>query len=152
MPRVVTSSGARNLGRIRRSTAPLAVTLLLTALISGDAVGAQSKALAKGTVADRPVMIYALGQESCGLWLDAYTHRDNKMDLRLQQFDAYLFGFASAYNMYGPDGPGSTNNILSGDVYAQHAFFERHCHDHPLDVYVNAITTLLGELSGKNLK
>jgi hypothetical protein len=94
---------------------------------------------------DPQVAIYSLGTNSCGLWLDAYANRHKEKDVRLLQFDAYLHGFASAYNLYGPDN-NRPRSILSTDEYAQHAFLERYCREHPIDHYVKAITALFDEL------
>jgi len=99
---------------------------------------------------DRQVAVYSLGQESCGLWLDAYAKRNTGRDIRLVQFESYLEGFATAYNIYGPDTGGTQNHILSTDVYAQRAFLERYCREHPIDSYLNAINALFRELRKKS--
>ena len=129
---------------------PFIAAVLLSALASVNLPAAQTETPRTGAPTDRSVAIYAVGNESCALWLDVYAHRDDK-DTRLTQFDAYLNGFATAYNIYGPDDLAArANNVLTSAPPTQHAFFESYCRDHPLDLYLDAVTQLLKDRRAKS--
>ena len=117
--------------------------------LSGTFVRAQTDTPHKGSPADRPVAIYSVGNDSCAQWSDAWTHR-SVTDARLDLFDAFLNGYATAYNIYGPDDLASKgNNVLKNPLPAQHAFLEKYCTDHPLDLYLDAVNQLLADLHPK---
>jgi hypothetical protein len=140
------SARSRILGRMRIHAF---AAVLLSALASMTLLAAQTETPRKGAPADRPVAIYAVGNESCAVWLDVYAHRDDR-DARLVQFDAYLNGFATAYNIYGPDDlTARGNNVLTSPPLLQHASLETYCRDHPLDLYLDAVNQLLRDLRAK---
>jgi hypothetical protein len=110
---------------------------------------AQTDTPQKGSPADRPIAIYSQGNDSCAQWSDAWTHR-GPTDARMDLFDAFLNGFATAYNIYGPDDLASKgNNVLNTSLPAQHAFLEKYCGDHPLDLYLDAVNQLLASVHPK---
>jgi hypothetical protein len=136
-----------------------AVTLSALVALSAPAMGTLLRAQTdtpntpntphKGSPADRPVAIYSMGNDSCATWSDAWTHRGGQ-DTRVELFDAYLNGFATAYNIYGPDDLAARgNNVLNNSLQAQHTFLEKYCSDHPLDLYLDAINQMLADLRPK---
>jgi len=97
--------------------------------------------------ATNPVAVYAPGTSSCGEWLDAREEmKTNKLDVRYLQFEAFLFGFASAYNWYNADAPSSGSIFGETDVYSQRAYLDKYCRDNPTDAFVLAVIALLNHL------
>ena len=117
-----------------------ALAALAVMSLSGTPVRAQTDTPHKGSP----------GNDSCAQWSDAWTHR-SVTDARLDLFDAFLNGYATAYNIYGPDDLASKgNNVLNNPLPAQHAFLEKYCTDHPLDLYLDAVNQLLADLRPKS--
>jgi hypothetical protein len=92
------------------------------------------------------VAVYSPGTVSCGLWLDARASKDAN-DVRITQLEAFVFGYATAYNSLVP-GPtvDGKRNVLHVDIYGQRAFLDQHCREHPTDMFVNAVSALLKHL------
>src|SRR3989442_1679751 len=78
------------------------------------------------------VPVCAPGVSSCGAWLDAREGAEkNKNDVRQLQFEAYLLGFASAYNWYVGDAPSPKGILGETDMYAQRPYLDKYCRDNP---------------------
>ena len=96
------------------------------------------------------VGVYTLGQESCGLFLEAYERRDEPLDIRYTQFHAFMSGYMTAFNFFAEERfPVETEafNILNDtQVVAQDAFLANYCRENPLDLFYEAIDELIDEL------
>lgn len=93
------------------------------------------------------VVVYAPGSSSCGAWLDARDGATkNKSDVRHLRFEAFLFGFASAYNWYVGDAPSAKGVLGETDVYGQWAYLDKYCRDNPTHAFVAAVSDLLKHL------
>ncbi len=95
------------------------------------------------------VMVYSPGTVSCGVWLDARQAADkNQLDIRIHQFDAYLLGFATAFNYYAIQN--GTRDILGNtDHYAARFYLDNYCRNNPTDTLVHAIQDLMLHLQTK---
>ena len=93
------------------------------------------------------VAIYAPGTSSCGAWLDAReAAKNNKNDVRHFQFEAFVFGFASAYNWYVGDAPSAKGILGETDVYGQWSYLDKYCRDNPTHAFAAATSELLSHL------
>ena len=93
------------------------------------------------------VPVYAPGTASCGAWLDARDRaKKNKTDVRQLQFEAYLLGFASAYNWYVGDASSLRGVLGETDIYAQRSYLDKYCRDNPTHAFVAAVADLLNHL------
>lgn len=93
------------------------------------------------------VAIYAPGTSSCGAWLDAReAAKNNKNDVRHLQFEAFVFGFASAYNWYVGDAPSAKGVLGDTDVYGQWSYLDKYCRDNPTHAFAKATSELLNHL------
>ncbi len=123
-----------------------ALTTIALVLICSDAsaqTGPRQTAKAKRI---RSVAIYAPGTSSCGTWLDAReAAKNNENDVRHLQFEAFVFGFASAYNWYVGDAP-SGGVLGDTDVYGQWSYLDKYCRDNPTHAFATATKKLLNHL------
>ena len=124
----------------------LAIFILLSVNISGAVVQKINRPNNSDGAEDSRA-IYVPGSSSCGLWLELREHQQRANDARQIQFESFLLGYAAAYNYYveGPRRDG-VRNVLHIDVYGRRAFLDRYCHQHPTDVFVNAVNALLYDL------
>ncbi|MGH9236925.1 MAG: hypothetical protein ACRD3G_02700 [Vicinamibacterales bacterium] len=102
-------------------------------------------------------MSYAPGNTACINWTNARqaAQQGNRNgNERLQQFDAFLNGFATAYNAFGPlrDGLDPTlpfMNVLEGISAAQlHVYLDRHCGERPTIPFAEAVRAVVREAAG----
>lgn len=94
-----------------------------------------------------PVAFYSPGSSSCGAWLDAREgEKKGPSDVRHLQFEAFLLGFASAYNLYVGDAPSPRGILGETDAYSQWAYLDKYCRDKPTDAFFRAVLDLLNHL------
>lgn len=92
-------------------------------------------------------VVYSLGSSSCGTWLEAREGvKSNRNDVRHLQFEAFLSGFASAYNWYVADVPSAKGVIGEVDPAGQWAYLDKYCHDNPTHAFAAAVANLLDHL------
>jgi hypothetical protein len=91
-------------------------------------------------------MTYAPGSSSCGTWLDARDKaKTNARDMRQLQFESFVFGFASAYNLYVSDAP--SVGILSGtDFEGAFAYIDKACREDPTVAFTYTVNMLMDHL------
>lgn len=126
--------------------ASLILASVILCLSQAGARGEQEAASQK-VKDDAPVAIYAPGTRSCGVWLDTRAGKV-KNDIRQEQMESYLLGFASAYNLYteGQLNDGQRDILHVADMYGQRAFLDKYCREHPTDIFVKAVVALLKHL------
>jgi hypothetical protein len=60
-----------------------------------------------------------------------------------------VFGFATAYNLYAPrpsERSAEGRDVLHVDIYAQRAFLDEYCGQHPTEVFVSAVVAMIRHL------
>ena len=124
--------------------------LVTTALVlMGGLVIAQTVKPGQSTTI-RPndnVVVYAPGSSSCGAWLEAREGaKTNRSDVRHFQFEAFLSGFASAYNWYVGDVPSAKGIMGEMDAAGQWAYLDKYCRDNPTHAFASAANNLLDHL------
>ena len=91
--------------------------------------------------------VYSPGTVSCGLWLDARASAGQTNDIRLLQLEAFVYGFATAYNFYVPGSKfEGKRDVLHVDGYAIDAFLDQYCRENSTQMFVHAVTALLEHL------
>ena len=87
---------------------------------------------------------YAPGTASCGSWTEArINHRQADNDVRFYQFEAYMYGYASAYNQLS----NKTINVMGKtDADGAYGFIDKYCADRPTETFVAAVIALLRHL------
>jgi hypothetical protein len=97
------------------------------------------------------VAVYSPGAAPCSTWLEGFANREDPKDIRLKQFDAYLHGFATAYNVYAFNEPNATDDILkTSDLARMHAYLENYCRTSPVEIYYKAVRALLDDLRAQH--
>jgi hypothetical protein len=93
-----------------------------------------------------PVAVYAVGAESCGAWLVAReVAKSYSRDVRHLQFEAFVYGMATGYNLYVADA--KHPDVLAGiDAYGQWAYLDRVCREDPHAKFVGAVGELFEHL------
>jgi len=124
--------------------------LMATALVlMGSVVIAQTARPRQGATT-RPsegVVVYSPGSSSCGAWLEAREGaKTDRSDFRHLQFEAFLSGFASAYNWYVGDVTSAKGVIGEMDAAGQWAYMDKYCRDNPTHAFAAAVSNLLDHL------
>lgn len=92
-------------------------------------------------------VVYSPGGASCGTWLEAREGvKSNTNDAPHLQFEAFLSGFASAYNWYVADVPSAKGVIGEVDSAGQWAYLDKYCRDNPTHAFAAAVANLLDHL------
>lgn len=105
-----------------------------------------------------PVAIYAPGTASCGAWLGArQAHlKHTPGDVRFIQFESFVAGYASAYNIYagGPPGPDVlARSVLGGTSVEQHwGIIDTFCSHNPKQPFHQGVVALINELNARTVK
>lgn len=74
----------------------------------------------------------------------AHRQTDNG-DVRFYQFEAFMYGYATAYNRFS----NKTNNVLrKTDAEGTYGFLDKYCAEQPTDTFLDAVTALLRHLEG----
>lgn len=93
------------------------------------------------------VVVYSPGSSSCGAWLEAREGaKANRSDVRHLQFEAFLSGFASAYNWYVGDVTSAKGIVGEIDAAGQWAYLDKYCRDNPTHAFASAVSNLLDHL------
>jgi hypothetical protein len=112
--------------------------------------------LSQQTAREVPVAIYAPGTASCESWLSARAAHLTRTpgDVRFVQFEAYVAGYASAYNVYAtPSSEGGARNVLNTATMSEHwGIVDTFCKHHPKRPFHQGVVALLNELDARSMK
>jgi hypothetical protein len=132
------STGAR--ATVLTQAAALARPLVVAAVAASALLWAGASSAAPNTYT-----VLAFGNLSCGNYL---SHRQSEADgdLISDAMFAWLMGYLTAYNDYGPGDGNITGNTDSSGVQA---WLDSYCQAHPLDRLVAAAQALVAELKSR---
>jgi hypothetical protein len=115
-------------------------TLLVACLLASLGTAAAQKQ-------DRLIAFYGVGTSSCGTWLDAGDgEKRNKNDIRRRQFESWMDGYLSGYNMWASNAP--AEGIYRTDVAGARRLLDNYCRENPTATFVSAVGTLIAEQRG----
>lgn len=103
-----------------------------------------------------PVAVYAPGTASCESFLAARAAHLKRArgDSRFVQFESFLTGYATAYNVYA-DAPTTegARHILGTETMDQHwGIVETFCQHNPKKPFQQGIAALVNELNARSAK
>lgn len=103
-----------------------------------------------------PVAIYAPGTSSCESWLSAREAHLKRTpgDNRFVQFESFVAGYASAYNVFASAKPtGGARNILNTATADEHwGIIDTFCKDNPKQPFHQGVLALVNELNARGAK
>lgn len=111
------------------------VLLALTALFLIAMTGAEARTAGGGGFT-----VLGMGNKSCGSWV---ADRKAKSGVDLVE-EAWVLGFLSAYNEFGPEADDVTAQT---DVAGVSGWIDNYCTAHPLDTIALAAQALIVELN-----
>ena len=86
------------------------------------------------------VTIYGLGTAPCRTWTEAReSARTSQTDSRQAQFESWIYGYASAYSIFGR----GSHDVLRTDTAGFRTFLDGYCRDNPSDIFQTAVTELI---------
>jgi len=106
-----------------------------------------SSTLALPVDSQRPgdVAVYGVGTASCGAWLEARAAKPSRLDIRVRQFETWLHGYLTAYNVFISGSP----DVLKTDAAGMRAFVDKYCKDNPTAAFIAAANNFLVDQGGK---
>jgi hypothetical protein len=103
-----------------------------------------------------PVAVYPPGTASCDSWLSARAAhlKHTPGDMRFAQFESFVAGYASAYNVFASaPATGGARNILNTTTVDEHwGIIDAFCKDNPKQPFHQGVLALMNELNARSAK
>jgi hypothetical protein len=113
-------------------------------------------ALSSQSTKEVPVAVYAPGTASCETWLSARAAHLKRTpgDHRFMQFESFVAGYASAYNVFASaPAVGGARNILNTTTADEHwGIIDAFCKDNPKQPFHQGVLALVNELTARSAK